>query len=579
METKEYIVALHEGVDYDQFWLDMENVTSGLPHIPDRAVSITNDRPVFDQICEYALTDDEAERVRNDPRVYSIGEPYENLPWIEIKSFATQSDNFTKPVNYDSNNNFVNWGLPRHSSNVNVYANNSNPSYSYGLDGTGVDVIISDSGIQADHPEFTDSNGVSRVYNPGWDAIATQVNASVKTGWDTLSYVTGNNPIDGGHGTHVAGTVAGKTYGWAKNARILSLKSVGTGIGTVADIFSMIKYWHQNKGSNRPTVVNMSWGSSLNAKFLGITNASQISQVKQAISQITYKDTNYSTSGGINPDSFYKDKGLLIGTDSFTLNSILNGIPLSSTTYDTYINQMTTAGIILVHSAGNSSYKIDIPGGADYNNNFIFNVGALVPGYGTYRFYYNQGSDPKIPITVGSLDSVTSGTTDQAATYSMKGPGVDIWSAGTNIMSSWATNDSTGVPYFKNSEFKQKNDTGTSMASPNISGMCALYLQKNPTATPLEVKNWLLSNATNTILNTGSYTDYTNPRSLLGSQPRVAYQNLQAAPTTKSYIKDNTNTWREAKAVYVKHDDGTWKQAKSGWKKNDSGTWDKIYEL
>ena len=579
METKEYIVALHEGVDYDQFWLDMENVTSGLPHIPDRAVSITNDRPVFEQICEYALTDDEAERVRNDPRVYSIGEPYENLPWIKIELAVPQTDSFTKPVNYNSNNNFVNWGLPRHSSNVNVYANNSNPSYSYALDGTGVDVIISDSGIQADHPEFTDSNGISRVYNPGWDTIATQVNASVKTGWDAVSYVTGNNPIDGGHGTHVAGIVAGKTYGWAKNARILSLKSAGQIPGNIADIYSMIKYWHQNKGSNRPTIVNMSWGSVLNASRLGITDKAQIPLLKLLINSITHQGTTYTTNGSVNTDSFYQSKGLLLGTDNFAVSSLFNGIPVSRDTYNTYLNAMTNSGIILVKCGMNSSYKIDIPGGMDYDNNFVVNLDPILPGYGVQRFYYNRGPDPKVPITVGSLDSITSGITDQAATYSMKGPGVDIWAAGTNIMSSWATNDSTGVPYFKNNAFKQKNDTGTSMASPNVAGMCALYLQRNPTATPSEVKNWLLTNATNTILNTGSYTDYTNPRSLLGSQPRVAYQNLQAAPTTKSYIKDNTNTWREARAVYVKLDNGTWKQARSGWQKKDNGNWEKIYQL
>jgi hypothetical protein len=578
METKEYIVALHEGVDYNQFWLDMENATSGLPHIPDRAVSITNNRPVFERICEYALTDDEADRVRNDSRVYSIDQPVENMPWITVGSFITQGDIFTKPTLNDSNNNFVNWGLPRHNSNVNVYANNSNPSYSYALDGTGVDVIISDSGIQEDHPEFTDSNGVSRVYNPGWDTIATQVNASGKTGWDAVSYVTGNNPIDGGHGTHVAGIVAGKTYGWSKNSRILSLKSAGSLPGSVADVFSMIKYWHQNKGSNRPTVVNMSWGFSINATYLGITNVSQISQVKQAISQITYRGTSYS-SGGNNSDSFYQTKGLLLGSDSFAWTSLRNGLPVSSATYDTHINEMLDAGIILVRSAGNSSYKIDIPDGADYNNNFIFNLGAFLPGAGIYQFYYNRGSNPKVPITVGNIDSIQAGSTDQPAMSSMKGPGVSIWAAGSNIMSAWANNDGAGVAYFKNSAFKQKNLQGTSMASPQIAGMCALYLQKNPTATPAEVKNWLLTNATNTILNTGSYTDYTNPRSLLGSQPKVAYQNLQAELTTKSYIKDNTNTWREARAVYVKHTDNTWKQARLGWKKNDTGVWDKIYQL
>jgi hypothetical protein len=115
------------------------------------------------------------------------------------------------------------------------------------------------------------------------------------------------------------------------------------------------------------------------------------------------------------------------------------------------------------------------------------------------------------------------------------------------------------------------------MASPQIAGICALYLQKYPTATPAEVKKWLLDNASGTILNTGTTTDYTNFRSLLGGAPKIAYQNLQSA--SKVFVKDNTTTWRQARAVWVKHYDGTWKLAKTGWKKNDLGKWDKIYEL
>ena len=69
-------------------------------------------------------------------------------------------------------------------------------------------------------------------------------------------------------------TIAGRTYGWAKNARIYAHKiAVGGSTGTPAsecislnDSFDLIKLWHRNKpidpetGYKRPTVVNMSWG-------------------------------------------------------------------------------------------------------------------------------------------------------------------------------------------------------------------------------------------------------------------------------------------------------------------------------
>jgi hypothetical protein len=526
MTLKRYIVALNKGVDYDAFWNEIENASPNDGFVPSRRVEISNVLSAFERVCEYQLTDEEATQLRQDPRVLSVSKPVEDQPWITTAPLVTtQSDNFSKPSNDNSNNNFVNWGLPRHSRTTNVYSSTSNPSYSYDLDGTGVDIIISDSGIQADHPEFTDANGNSRVYNPNWDAIAAQVNATVTAGWNSASYVTGNQSITSGHGTHVAGIAAGKTYGWAKNARILSLKTAGPIPGTVADVFSMIKHWHENKGNNRPTVVNMSWGFAINSSILGITSPAQISTLKSLISTVTYRGTTFSTNGVAEPDIFYQSKGLLIGSNDVAWSSLLNGLPVRTSAYDTFISEMSDAGIIIVHSAGNSSYKIDVPSGPDYNNNFQINLNSIFPGAGEQVFYYNRGADPKAPITVGSIDSIS----DRASLWSMKGPGVDIWAAGDNIMSAWASNTtfSEGVDYFKvpGAGWKQKNSSGTSMSAPNITGMIALYLQQNPTATPEQVKSAMLDTATETIQNTGTDTDYTNYRSLLGSSPNVAFIN------------------------------------------------------
>lgn len=576
METKTYIVSLKEGIDYNQFWTDIENPTSGLPYIPNRAVRIVNDRPIFDRICEYELTDDEAERVRNDPRVYAIEQPSEDLPYVEVGPAAVQTGNFSKPTSIsNSANSCINWGLIRHNNPTNLYATTTNLSYTHGLDGTNVDVLISDSGVQVDHPEFTNANGVSRVIIVDWDGIATQIGCTRTSGWNSVSYKYGTDSVVEGHGTHVAGIVAGKTYGWAKNANIISLGKIFDGTYPIADVFSLIKYWHVNKpinpvtGQKNPTVMNMSWGQSF-----GKYNSSQINLLKSAIQGGTYQtDPAWSTNGIAQPDTFYQQKGLLLGSDSFSLNSLANGIPYRDSTYDVIMQELLSNKVIICKSAMNTSYKKDIPGGKDYNNTITVDIAMLGRGTGTRTLRYHRGAGPTVPgvIEVGNIDSANSGFTDQAAASSVKGPGVDIWAAGTSIMSSWPKNalDKVGADYFKQpgQGWQQRNSSGTSMASPQIAGMCALYLQKNPTATPAQVKSWLLKNATTTILNTGTDNDYTNPRSLLGSAPNVAYQNLKGL----FYVKDNTGAWKQIKAVWI-NENGTWKQVSTSYY-NINGTW------
>ena len=153
METKEYIVILNDGVDYNSFWTDIENSSSGLEHIPDRAVSIVNNRDAQPQMCHYRLTNEEAELVKNDPRVKAVEEPYYNVGLFPqpfaIRGPSTGNISFTIPAYENQSGNNVNWGLIRHNYANNPYANTTVTSseYQYVLDGTGVDVVIMDTGI------------------------------------------------------------------------------------------------------------------------------------------------------------------------------------------------------------------------------------------------------------------------------------------------------------------------------------------------------------------------------------------------------------------------------------------------
>jgi len=85
-------------------------------------------------------------------------------------------------------------------------------------------------------------------------------------------------------------------------------------------------------------------------------------------------------------------------------------------------------------------------------------------------------------ITVGSTTS-----TDQRSSFSNFGSCVDIFAPGSSITSAWHTGNSV-----------TNTISGTSMASPHVAGVVALYLAGNPNATPSQVTAALIGGATGT---------------------------------------------------------------------------------
>jgi hypothetical protein len=587
MDTKEYIVILKKGINCDQVWADIESPTSNLPHIPDRPVDILNNFNAFDRMCGYALTDNEVEQLKQDSRVAGIEIPLEQMPGVEIKGFTVQNPstysppgNFTKPTTSSSTGTSINWGLIRNSNPTNVYGTNTTTSlnYNYVLDGSGIDMVISDSGIQADHPEFQYvGNSTSRVQQIDW---STYVPA--------LSTMANSYQDPDGHGTHVAGIAVGKTYGWAKNSQIYSIVATGTGAPTVANQFAAIKLWHESKGANgRPTVVNMSWGSAYPWWFLGNlpenTDATYANVVlamnnfSSIITSVTWQGTTYAGNANVT------SRGLLLDTaDINCVNSFFAGSPAWSLQTEDQLQTLIDAGIIVVAAAGNNSYKIDVPtevgGTGDYDNYVTTTLGS---------FYYQRGSSPHVAnsINVGNQDSnVYSSTQDQKVTGSCAGPGVDVYAAGNAIISCTTSNVSAtlysqSAPYFLNNSFRQLNINGTSMASPQIAGMTALYLQAHPLANNLsstnssQVKSWTTYTATSTMNAPGNATTYTNFRSTLSGNAIVAYQDIQGL----TLIKDSGNNWASVSNVYVKTGSSTWTEVEYVYTKTDGSTWKQVF--
>jgi subtilisin family serine protease len=496
---REYNVALKEGVDYDEFWNDMESDTnSGKLYIPNRVVEFTNERPGSIRQCWYLLTDIEAEILREDDRVYCVEIPPEHRTDIRIGRHATQIGNFTKVA--VSTGSYVNWGLIRANSLTNNYNTGSTTfeNYTYVLNGTGVDVVIQDSGLQVDHPEFTDEYGVSRVHQIDWAAAS---------GLSFTQNVNHYRDYDG-HGTHVAGIAAGKTFGWAKNANVYSLKvsglegsgDSGTGI-SVTYCFDAIKLWHTSKAGSRPTVVNMSWGYST---------------FYNTVTSLTYRGTTHSDTSTKNSPSYRATNYGLINNSGGSNGTYEAPVRIGSVDVD--VQEMIDAGIVVCIASGNNSHKIELSTGTDYNNYVTSDSGDI---------YYHRGSSPysNQSINVGAMDSSAySVTLDQKATYSCCGSGVDIYAPGTDIMSSTSTTNSfSGLSYYLNSSYKQLNISGTSMATPQVTGVCALLLQLNPKSTPAQIKARLLANAGTAIYSTSNTTDYTNYRSISSGTQKVLY--------------------------------------------------------
>jgi subtilisin family serine protease len=499
METKEYIVITIRGVDIAD--IDAEMTASvGSETIPNRSCDVCNSRPLSKRQTHYHLTDAEAEALRNDPRILAVEIPPDQRDDIEISLHAVQSSNFTKTTS--DSGNFVNWGLKRCISETNNYGTSTtiDDLFSYSADGTGVDVVISDSGLQVDHPEFTDVDGNSRVQLINW---------YTESGLSGTQSVNHYRDFDG-HGTHCGGIAVGKTYGWAKNARIYALKvnglegtgDTGTGI-SITDVFDVIKGWHQNKpvdpltGYKTPTVVNMSWG---------------------------YVNTFSSITGGVYRGTPWTGTGMrtdygMIGSSNGVLNG-RHGVRVPSVDVD--MEELIDMGVHVCISAGNYYQKIDVLGGLDYDNYYTKT--------GVGNVYYHRGASPTEPraFVVGNIDdTVFNATTEQKAISSESGPGVDIWAPGTDIMSCTSTTNKWGSGsqnYYLNSNYRQTNISGTSMAAPQIAGVAACYLQINPQMTPVQLKAKIIADSIQDVVyTTGLNNDYTNNRSIEGGNNIFLY--------------------------------------------------------
>ncbi|MEV6242330.1 S8 family peptidase [Lentzea sp. NPDC051838] len=161
------------------------------------------------------MSERQARRLAADP----------DVQFVERNTVATIQETQSNPT----------WGLDR----VDQASLPLNQKYTYPNTASNVTAYVLDTGIRKSHTDFEGraSDGYDFIDN---DAVAQDCQ---------------------GHGTHVAGTVAGKTYGVAKKAKLVAVRVLDcNGSGPWDGIIRGIDWVTQN--AKKPAVVNMSLGGS-----------------------------------------------------------------------------------------------------------------------------------------------------------------------------------------------------------------------------------------------------------------------------------------------------------------------------
>ena len=448
-----------------------------------------------------------------------------------------------------------------------------NTDLTYDMDGKHVDIIIHDSGVLQYHPEFMDENGQSRVRDIVLDGPfyidpeyfitneLTYIKPDGRTGITTASAeawwenganrsaqfasigtvlipatytvarsmgdsLNGSNSLTSGHGTACAGLSAGKNFGLAFRANIWNMPGISDNVGMgIEENYDLMKLFHKYKpinpitGRKNPTIVNGSWGyqaafgssNTVGYSFRGSTGT--FTGNAAVTNQITAMKEGLNNQVG----GAYKS-----WSSSARSNST-----------DTASAEMIAEGVIYVAAAGNNNQRLGIGANDPDRNNYMEDeyFGAGDSRFGgincpcNHRDWMNpQGigfdseTDFHPVICVGAMDdSINTDSSERKASYSNNGPGIDVWapadetlSAGTNGVAGY-----TDYQRYDNSGFYDCYFNGTSAAAPVVTGVIALYLQSNPTATARDVKNWLVNHGSKVVA-PSEYQDVTSDDSQTG---------------------------------------------------------------
>jgi serine protease AprX len=291
-----------------------------------------------------------------------------------------------------------------------------------GFTGAGVGVAVIDSGVANWHDDLTYNGGNSVVKTSGGQRVAAFVD-----------FVNGRSAAydDNGHGSHVAGIIAGNGYdsrgtraGIAPDAHLVSLKVLdGQGKGVISNVIAALDYIVATKSTHNIRVANLSVGAAVTESF---------------------------------------------NTDPLTIAA----------------KRAVDAGIVIVTAAGNIGKAQDgkpLYGGitAPGNAPWVITVGA----------YSHEGTVTRVDDVMAGYSSRGPTAIDFQAKPDLVAPGTGIVSLATPGSLFYSTKSAFLLKGNVDPGYKPYLSlSGTSMAAPVVAGTVALMMQANPNLTPNLVK-------------------------------------------------------------------------------------------
>ena len=282
-----------------------------------------------------------------------------------------------------------------------------------GLDGTGVGIAVIDSGVTSWHDDLAGTSAQRVVH--------------------FVDLVNGRSvPYDDyGHGTHVAGIVAGNGYdsggartGMAPGAHLVALKALdGSGRGRISDVIGALGYVVAHKDAWNVRIVNLSIAAGVFESFT---------------------------------------------TDPLTLAA----------------KRAVDAGLVVVAAAGN--FGRDPEGRTQYGG---VTAPANAPWVITVGASSHSGTEDRSDDAMAAFSSRGPTYLDHAAKPDLVAPGVGSESLSDPESRFYTTKANALLPgTVETAYLPYLSLSGTSMAAPVVSGTVALMLQANPALRPNEVK-------------------------------------------------------------------------------------------